>query len=463
MPKEELGIWMFFLGTGIFVNLADFGFSPVLGRQLAFALGDGDKKATANFSETSYYFRLAKYISSITAPVLFLGMLLVGGFFIWSLNISETLLRQSLIAWLIFALSQAVACQFKYLETTLNSHGEVGWQNLCQPIVQALTLAGYFLVLHFFQGGIVELSGVVVLRNMANAVFLALLVGRLVDKRHMAKVDIAWQDVKPHIKPALDMFLISLGAFLVLNTDQYFIVTFLGAAQLPDYAAAYRLVQIAYMFAATASMMCIPFISRKSAAGDQAGLHRMLFANTMLGMMIQLAAVSILAVYGDYILQIWLGPGHFVGWAVLWVFCIMLTLENHHVIFARFGISAKTDPTWGKMSILSGVINLILTFVGVQWLGLLGVALGTLVSQMLTNNWYAVVKTMRIINLRFSDYVQESVRVWFLAGITLLAAMAGIRQLMSSPLLSILTGLSVSALVCCSIMLFYRNKLAAGL
>src|SRR3989304_5141345 len=181
--------------------------------------------------------------------------------------------------------------------------------------------------------------------------------------------------------------LLSAGSFLVLNTDQYFIVKFLGMSALPDYAAAYRLVQVVYIFASTASGICVPFISRKSAAGDHSGVHRMLMLNATVGMMIQIAAVSVLAVFGDYILQLWLRRGHFVGWEVLWVFCIMLTLENHHVIFARFGLSAKTDPTWGKMSVISGAINLVLTFIGVRWLGLLGVALGTLVAPILPNNW----------------------------------------------------------------------------
>ena len=58
LPKEELGLWMFFLGTSFFVNLSDFGFSPVLGRQLSFALGDGDKNSDINYTGTSYYFRL---------------------------------------------------------------------------------------------------------------------------------------------------------------------------------------------------------------------------------------------------------------------------------------------------------------------------------------------------------------------------------------------------------------------
>jgi O-antigen/teichoic acid export membrane protein len=459
LPMEELGLWMFFIGTAFFVNLADLGFSPVMGRQLAFALGDGDKNADPNYTSTAYYFRLAKYIAALTAPALFIGMLLVGSIFLWTLPISEALFKNSLVAWAIFSMSQAVTCHFKYLETTLTGHGEVGWQNITQTIVQALTLAGYFVVLHFFQGGIIALSIIFLCRNMMNAFFVWLLVRGRVDNLHLSKVKVTWQDVKPHIRPAFDMFLISLGSFLILNTDQYFIVTFLGTAQLPDYAAAYRLVQIAYIFAETASGMCVPFISRKSAAGDEAGVHRMLMANTTVGMLIQLSAVSIIAVFGDYIIKLWLGPGHFVGWTVLWVFCIMLTLENHHVIFARFGLYAKNDPTWGKVSILSGAINLILTFIGVQWLGLLGVALGTMISQILTNNWYAVVKTMRIQKLRFLVYASDSGIVWLVSGIVLLMAMYGIRSLVSWPIAAVILGACTTMVLSGGVIFMYLRKI----
>lgn len=459
LPKDELGVWMFILGTGYFVNLADFGFSPVLGRQLAFELGKGDRENIANHTGSSYYFSLSKYVAFLTAPILFTGMLLIGSAFIWSLQLSEELRTTSLIAWAIFSLSQAVTCQFRYLETTLNGHGELGWQNIIQTIVQAVTLAGYFCVLYFWHGGIIELSVVVLGRNLLTSFLVWLIIHQRIDKAFRTKEKVAFQDVRPHIRPALDMFLVSLGGFLVLNTDQYFIVKFLGTSQLPDYAAAYRLVQVVFVFASTASGMCIPFISRKSSAGDRSGVHNMLMLNATTGMIIQIAAVSIIAVFGDYLLQLWLGEGHFVGWGVLWVFCIMLTLENHHVIFARFGMSAKSDPVWGRMSIISGVINLTLTFIGVKLFGLLGVALGTMVAQMLTNNWYAVAKTLQIIQLRFLNYVWGSGFVWVATWAVLLVCMYGVRTLVRMPLASVVTGVGMCLAVSSTILYIYlRNR-----
>ncbi|HBG04808.1 MAG: hypothetical protein A2075_11585 [Geobacteraceae bacterium GWC2_58_44] len=458
LPKEELGVWMFMLGTGFFVNLADLGFSPVIGRQLSFELGKGDREGSPNHAGSSYYFSLSRYVAALTAPVLFCGMLLTGGLFIWGLKLPAELLPASLEAWSVFCLSQAVACRSRYLETVLNSHGEVGWQNWSQTSVQLATLIGYFVVLRFLEGGILALTVTVLGRNLLNALCLWLLVRSRVDSRFRAGVKVAWHDVKPHLRPAMDMFLVTLGAFFVLNTDQYFIAKFLGTSALPDYAAAYRLVQVVFVFASTAAGICVPFISRRSAARDFSGIHVMLMLNTTVGMMIQVAGVALLAVFGDYILQLWLGPGHFVGWGVLWVFCIMLTLENHHVIFARFGLSAQSDPTWGKMSVISGILNLAFTWIGIQLLGLLGVALGTMMAQILTNNWYAVLKTLRIVQMRFSNYVRGSGIVWFATGVALLVVMSSIRSLMPWPLASVVTGVSAAALICSGVVYLYLRN-----
>lgn len=460
LPKDELGVWMFILGTGVFVDLADFGFSPVLIRSLSFELGKGDKESKKNFEGSSYFYSLSQYISSFSAPILCFGMVVLGGIFIWSLKLPLHLQRPALYAWLIFSLAQGLSCRYRYLETTLTSHGEVGWQNWVQMVLQLFSLGAYFVVLNCFDGGVAGLSLVILARNAIYALWLGSLVSRRIDSKYRVKEKVSWNDVKPHIKPALDMFLISLGAFLVLNTDQYFIVQFLGSPALPDYAAAYRLVQVVFTFASTASAMCIPFIARKSAAGDSSGVHELLLINTTVGMLIQMGAVAVIAVFGDYIIQIWLGENHFIGWNVLWVFCIMLSLENHHVIFARFGLSATIDPTWGKMSILSGLINLILTFIAIQHLGLLGVALSTLIAQLMTNNWYAVAKTLRIIKMEFHKYLLRSGLFWFGCGAITLIFLHYVRESISSTFVSLAVGSCISVVSCGSaVLIFFKNRI----
>jgi len=182
--------------------------------------------------------------------------------------------------------------------------------------------------------------------------------------------------------------------------------------------------------------------------------------NTTVGMIIMMAGVSMIAVFGDELLRIWIGPGNFVGWWILWIFCLLLTLENHHSIFARFGINAKTVPTWGKVSVMSGALNLFFTWIGIQSLGLIGAALSKMTAQILTNNWYAVWKTLNIIEFSFAEYARSSGILWFTSGISLLAILACIRSLISLPLLSLIIGIVVTTLLCSGVLCYYLRGLA---
>jgi len=112
------------------------------------------------------------------------------------------------------------------------------------------------------------------------------------------------------------------------------------------------------------------------------------------------------------------------------------------------------------MALLAGAINLVLTYIGVLWLGLIGVALGTMVAQILTNNWYAVAKSLEIVQMRFSSYMRGSGIVWASAGLALLALMSFIRAFVPWPTISLLTGISVTGLLCAVVMYFYlKTKL----
>ena len=188
LPREELGVWMFFMGTSVFVNLADFGFSPVLGRHLAFELGKGDREASSNFAGSSYFYSLSRYISRVSAPILFVFMLVLGGLFISTLELPEELRQRSLVAWVVFALSQTVTCHWKFLQTTLNGHGEVGYQNIIEVVAQAASLTSYFVVMHFFNGGIFGLTVVVLGRSMFISALLRLTVSNRIPQNLRGKV-----------------------------------------------------------------------------------------------------------------------------------------------------------------------------------------------------------------------------------------------------------------------------------
>jgi len=321
-------------------------------------------------------------------------------------------------------------------------YGEVGWKNIVDAATKFFILVLYFVVLQFEFGGIIGLSIVWIVRSLITGLLSYQCIKRYVGSEVFVKQLVNWSDIRKYIRPAFDWFIMGFGAFLVLKTDHFFITSFIGPEALPDYAAAYRLVAIVAIFAGTISTMSMTFTSRLSSAKEKKNVYRMLYNNTSLGMITLFAGLSILALFGDTVIKLWLGDGHFVGWPVLWVFCIMQSLESHHVYFAQTGMSSNRDPVWGKVSMVSGVINLILTYFGVRLYGLVGVALATNISQMLTSNWYAVWKTLKLIDLTFVQYLKKSGFFWIFFG----AIIFSIQYFIHSMVVSEYTALSLAFL-----------------
>jgi O-antigen/teichoic acid export membrane protein len=146
-------------------------------------------------------------------------------------------------------------------------------------------------------------------------------------------------------------------------------------------------------------------------AGALSEIHQITLRNARLGLSIMAAGVAFLLVAGGEFIELWLGKGNFVGHNVLLVFCIMLTLEAQHSILA-YSSRATEDEKYAPFSFAAGILNIIFTWILIKPLGVLGVAMGTMLAQMLTSNWYAVYRPMVRLRLNFGVYLRQVVGLW---------------------------------------------------
>jgi hypothetical protein len=161
-------------------------------------------------------------------------------------------------------------------------------------------------------------------------------------------------------------------------------------------------------------------------------------------MAVMIILASFLAVFGDRIVDLWLGPGNFVGYPVLWTLLVMLTLEVHHVIHATATMAAgHLIFLWP--AILAGVMKITLSVLLASTYGLWGVALGTLLAQLLTNNWYAPYATLKIFKIAFPFYLRTIALPLLLMVLSMVAMNFGLRQIMGG--MTPLTGTVLSFFV----------------
>jgi len=415
MGKEELGLWYLLANSQSFLGLLSLGIAPTLMRHIALAKGKSGADPGVELTEET-----KQHIGDLVVTGrLILQWLAVAVFFIaWlsgyglinQIELSQVSPQTVFWAWTLMCASYAIGVWLSYLDSALSGMGYVGWDGLIWTGISLLTIlaniAGVLL-----GGGLLALAAISVIAGLIQRfIFLAVIRWRCPE---LLSFQGQWnaEYAKALVKPSLYWWLTDLGAFLVLRTDAYFIALLKGAQNIPSYQAAYTLVaNLSGVGMAVAGSSAV-FISQAWQAGALGVIHQMTLRNARIGLSIMAAGVAFLMVAGGEFIELWLGKGNFVGHDILLIFCIMLTLETQHVILVSSS-RATEDEKYAPWALTAGVLNIIFTWILIKPLGLLGVAMGTMLAQMLTNNWYAVYRPMVRLKLNFWNYLRQVVGLW---------------------------------------------------
>lgn len=412
LGQEELGLWFLLGQSGAFIALMDLGITPTLTRRIALARGKSGSDPGAELSAETRaeiadliasgrriyrWLTLGVFAVAWTTGLLFIDAILI-----------ETLDPVSVwAAWTLMCLSHAIGVWAGLWRCLLQGVGLVGMDTLVNTGVNILTLCLQIAVV-LAGGGLLALALVAALGALATRLSSYWLIRRHAPQ--LLALRGRWRDdlVRDMAGPALRAWLTGFGGFLVLKTDQYFIAWFEGAAEIPAYHAAYQLVSNLYMIATAASLVSITFVSHLWQAGELAGVHRLVRRNLRFGLGMMVCGVAGLLLIGKELIELWLGPGHFIGYPVLTVFCLLLTLEAHHVTLIRASRATEHEVYWIPY-LAAGVLNLVFTWMLVGPLGLLGVALGTMLAQLLTNNWYTSYRGLKRLRMPLLDHGRDTV------------------------------------------------------
>jgi O-antigen/teichoic acid export membrane protein len=415
MDREELGVWQLLGNSQAFVGLLDLGVAAVLTRHIALARGrsgaDPDLPLTPESRQhIADLVATGRAVLRWLAVLAFLVALAAGAIFLTTLELSRVSTGQALAAWLLLCVGYAVGVWMSYLECWMAGVGYVGATTLIATAVAVLALLANIAAV-LSGGGIVTLAAILVAAGLVQRGFMRYALRRTVPD--LFRLRGAWRGpyARALIRPALATWLTVVGAFLALQTDAYFIARFRGAADLPPYLAAHQIVNNLLLLAATFAASSSVFISHAWQAGAHDRVRAMTIRSAQSGMVVMAAGVGFALVAGRDFIELWLGPGAFVGSAVLAVFCAMQTLGAQHLILAHCARSTE-DERYAVIALAAGALNLGLTWALIGPLGLLGVALGTLIAQLLTSNWYAVYRPFVRLGLDARAYFRRVVLLW---------------------------------------------------
>lgn len=403
LPVEAAGIWLIFTNLGSYAMFLDLGLTPTLGREISFA------SAHPEWSEAERARRIATLIQSCTFAVAALSLLvlLVGGGFGWMYLRTiapAAMLGEIKPAWFLFIFAAAINLTGQGWFAGIYGLGEVFQEKVIRSISAVLGLALMATAVSTHRG-FVGLALAFLVQSVVGVVMARVVLVRATTHAE-AKGSFDWKVIRGLINPSLKYAATLLGGILILQTDNIVIASTLGANLVPNYQAVARIVTTLMMLAMMLVMTSMPHTSQAYARGDTAAVIAILNRNLRIALGVVIVIGSFFACSADRVLAVWLGANHFVGFPVVCVLLVVALLEAYAQAMAAATISTGR-VVFVAPALIAGVVNIALSVLLAHKLGLLGVVLGTMLAQALTNHWYVPWYTLRLFRIDWKQHVRE--------------------------------------------------------
>lgn len=445
MDAELAGVWLLFLSLGGYLLIFDLGITPTLGREIAFILG------SKTMSDEERRESLASLVRSCFGLFVFLSAAIfvlaaVAGTAYLHTVAPASHWPEIRVSWLLFALGTALSLLANVFYACLYGAGDVARERFTRAGIQVLWLTAMYVVLT--RG--LDLRGLA-LAWIAYGAIACVISGAMMARSHPYIVSQGRFDaglIKRMAAPSLRYAATVLGGVLILQTDNLVIASVLDVRSIPGYSAVAKLVLALMTLSLLVVSTSTPFMSRAFAGDDMAAIRHLLFRNLRISLGFMATLGVFLALFADRLIALWIGAGNFIGFPVVWALLVVMFLEANHAAMAAATMATGTLP-FHKPALIAGALNLALSVVLARHYGLLGVALGTLGAQLLTNNWYVPYVTMKHLHIRLRDYLSDVVAPVALMLACAVAITAGMRRGVHSlsDLHAVIAGGAVSALL----------------
>jgi O-antigen/teichoic acid export membrane protein len=374
LGAERYGAWITISTAMAWIALADLGLSS----SLTNAVSEGyahDRRDLAQSYVASAFWSLAGVAAFLTLVFFSLWHAVP-----WDkvFNVQTTSARAEVapavgIAFAIFALS----LPFSLVSKIYGAYQEVAVANAWAAAGNILGLVALVAVTQL-KGGLVSLviavSGAVLLVNVLSAIWtFGCSKPWLVPRPDR----VTWSALKRLTGLGGMFFVIQIAALVLFQTDNLIIAHYLGAAAVTPYSVTWRLFTYTALFQILASPSYWPAYAEAFSRGDRAWVRRSFRMNFKFTVVSTLLLALPLVVFGKWIIEKWAGSVAIPSSALLWWMGIWSIIYSS--MTAQSCLLASSGKVKRQMiySILAAGVNLVLSVLLVQKVGLAGVIMGT--------------------------------------------------------------------------------------
>jgi len=401
---------------------------------LDFGLGFTAQKAVAEKTATGRIDELNELISTIfwtffaTGVMLLIGFLAGRPFFLEWTKVSPANLATFSSAYLMFVAGMACAFPFGIFPEMLRGLQRIdlaNWISIGATLVNLVLLGGALLAGWSFP--------TIVLISVATTVAPNLIAWFLVRPRipglSLHPRHFRLRAIHGVLSFSLVAYLITFTNLIMSRTDQAVIGFTIGVSFVALYQAGYKVSEMFGMFSVQMQDALTPAAARLNIQGDRGGLRHLLLRSTQLTLLLTIPLYSLSAAYLEPLIRTLTGlkaiepATYWIGEALLLAtFSSLVTNSCSKRILMMCGWEKKLLV----LSLVDAGANLVLSLWLVYPLGVLGVAIGTLIPTVLIGWLWVLPLTARFAEASIGSYLRQTfgpVAVPVLAGMAVLGAL----------------------------------------
>lgn len=443
LGQEELGVWDFGWSLVSYFGLAQIGIGSSVNRYVARYRAVGD---TAGISRAVSSVMLVQIWTSILAFGLALAA--TGALpYLFNERLGEHLPEAH---WVVLLLGASIAVQLLFNVYVGVITGCHRWDlhNFVNAGAHLATLMAMILALSL-NGGLPGLAAANLCGVAAGEVARAIVGHHVCPGLRIRLSNARWSQIVEMAVFGGKTVLNSLSRLLLYQTNSMLIAFYLGPAALALYSRPRSLVSHAQTFVNKFGFVLTPVASSLQAAERKEDLRELLVQTGRFAAYMALPMVLFMAIMGDPLLRLWMGPRYEQG-LILAVLAIghLAEMTRQPVINILAGMNMHGRLAIVNVCVGMGSVGLGILCLGVLHWGLLGAALSVAVPLMLVNGLYVPVYASRRLGIGVWSYLARTNRGPLLCAIPFALCLVSARLVFAhAPLLALLSGVIIGGLV----------------
>lgn len=405
LGDTRYGIWTIVAALSGYLSLLDFGISPAVTRFVAKYHAKNNDDGIAN-------------INGIVSSALMLFVVITAGLVLLSPFISDFIISflepdpelRHIIAFLVILVCIDICI---FVLTGLLRGVITGFQHFEVSNIAMLSSAIYkalmfyaFLSLDF---GLVAMGIISITANFLLAIgyFIYLkktkaflrFEAKLANKTHSKEI----------VKHSKFSFLGMLANQMIYYSDAFVIGYFLSAAHVTYYTIAWSLCEYIKRFALAFSKVFIPAFSHTDSLGERKKLIELYIAGSKYMMIFSNLLCLGGLVFGGAFIGLWMGEKYMeMSTNVLIILLVTLFIQGPQLISYALLQGLSKHKKFAYISMLIAIVNLTLSILLVEKYGILGVAIGSAVPQLMFHGLIVPVLANRALGCSIVKYIKET-------------------------------------------------------